>query len=71
MNNYLFKRLDDSMIQMLAPLYKDAFNKDVSIEEIKNKFAKDNKINLLRIRFDEIKEINDILDKIIKQWQIQ
>ena len=45
-----------------------AFRKSQVNDEIKNKFVIDNNINLLRIRFDQIKEINDILDKNIKQW---
>ena len=48
-----------------------AFRKSQINDEIKNKFALDNNINLLRIRYDEIKEINNILEKNIKQWQTQ
>ena len=35
-------------------------------DEIKNKYAKDNNIQLIRIKFNEIKEVNEILDNYIK-----
>ena len=48
-----------------------AFKKQLFNDNIKNEYAKNNNINLLRIRFDEYKNINEILDKNIKTWQRQ
>jgi very-short-patch-repair endonuclease len=40
----------------------DRFKKQEMINEIKNKFAKKNKINLLRIKYNEINNIENILN---------
>ena len=49
----------------------NGFNTQQLRDNIKNEYAKNNNINLLRIRFDEYKNINEILDKNIKTWQRQ
>ena len=49
----------------------EGFKKQQLRDNIKNEYAKNNNINLLRIRFDEYKNINEILDKNIKTWQTQ
>ncbi len=46
----------------------DAFIKRKNNDEIKNKFCIDNNIPLLRIKYDEINNINEILNKHI-QWE--
>jgi uncharacterized C2H2 Zn-finger protein len=43
----------------------DKFNKQQKNDEIKNKFADENNINLLRIKFNETNNINNILNTII------
>jgi len=50
---------------------EEGFNRQQINDNIKNEYAKNNNINLLRIRFDEYKNINEILDKNIKTWQTQ
>ena len=44
---------------------EEGFKKTKANDEIKNCFAKENNINLLRIRYDEINHIEEILNKYI------
>ena len=44
---------------------EEGFKKTKANDEIKNCFAKENNINLLRIRYDEINNIEEILNKYI------
>ncbi|GEO65703.1 hypothetical protein [Levilactobacillus spicheri] len=47
---------------------ESAFNKRKVNDEIKNKWAADNGIPLIRISFDEYKRINEIMSKLIEQY---
>ena len=46
-----------------------AFKIRIINDNIKNEYAKNNNIKLLRIRFDELNNIENILDNNIKIWQ--
>ena len=38
MNNYIFKRLDESLMHLLPPLYKDALDVEITVDQVVKKF---------------------------------
>ena len=40
----------------------------MKIDEIKNKYAKENNYKLIRIRYDDFDKIEEILNKEIRGW---
>lgn len=38
MNNYIFKRLDESLMHLLPPLYKDAMEMEITVDQVMKKF---------------------------------
>jgi len=64
MSNYIFKRLDDSLIFKLIPLYKDAFGIEITEDQILKKYNTDNYSGKKNIAFVAIDEESQVISAI-------
>jgi len=64
MNNYVFKRLDESLMHLLPPLYKDALDVENTVDQVMKKFDTDDYSGKKNIAFVAIDEDTNMIAAI-------